>query len=92
MPSPVFSPSTDELDEPLKSRLGTPPLFVTCQVGFCDQVLQRPQISGSNVQNNSYFRYKDAVASFFRSGEVRSGVVGVLIFNMIYSYILTSGA
>jgi hypothetical protein len=39
-------------------------------------------LSGSNVQNNSYFRYKDAVTSFFRSGQVRSGVVGVLIFNM----------
>jgi hypothetical protein len=43
-------------------------------------------ISGSNVQNNS-FRYKDAVTSFFRSGQVRSGqvrsgVVGVLILNM----------
>jgi hypothetical protein len=43
-------------------------------------------ISGSNVQNNS-FQYKDAVTSFFRSGQVRSGqvrsgVVGVLILNM----------
>jgi hypothetical protein len=38
-------------------------------------------ISGSNVQNNS-FRYKEAVTSFFRSGQVRSGVVGVLILNM----------
>jgi hypothetical protein len=36
-----------------------------------DQKLRRPQISGSNVQNNSSFRYKDAVTSFFRSGQVR---------------------
>jgi hypothetical protein len=36
-----------------------------------DQKLWRPQISGSNVQNNSSFRYKDAVTSFFRSGQVR---------------------
>jgi hypothetical protein len=43
----------------------------------CDQKLRRPQISGSNVQNNSSFRYKNAVTSF-----VRSGVVGVLIFNI----------
>jgi hypothetical protein len=40
-----------------------------------DQKLRRPQISGSNVQNNSSFRYKDAVTSFFRSGQVRSGQV-----------------
>jgi hypothetical protein len=36
-----------------------------------DQKLWRPQISDSNVQNNSSFRYKDAVTSFFRSGQVR---------------------
>jgi hypothetical protein len=36
-----------------------------------DQKLWRRQISGSNVQNNSSFRYKDAVTSFFRSGQVR---------------------
>jgi hypothetical protein len=38
-----------------------------------DQKLRRPQISGSNgkLQNNSSFRYKDAVTSFFRSGQVR---------------------
>jgi hypothetical protein len=40
-----------------------------------DQKLWRPQISGSNVQNNSSFRYKDAVTLFFRSGHVRSGQV-----------------
>jgi hypothetical protein len=36
-----------------------------------DQKLRRPQILGSNVQNNSSFRYKDAVTSFFRSRQVR---------------------
>jgi hypothetical protein len=46
-----------------------------------DQKLRRPQISGSNAQNNSSFRYKDAVTSFFRSGQVRSGVVGHSISN-----------
>jgi hypothetical protein len=35
----------------------------------------RDQILGSNVQNNSSFRYKDAVTSFFRSRQVRSGQV-----------------
>jgi hypothetical protein len=43
-----------------------------------DQKLRRPQISGSNAQNNSSFRYKDAVTSFsgqVRSGQVRSGQV-----------------
>jgi hypothetical protein len=35
-----------------------------------NQKLRRPQILGSNVQNNSSFRYKDAVTSFFRSGQV----------------------
>jgi hypothetical protein len=36
-----------------------------------DQKLRRPQISGLNAQNNNSFRYKDAVTSFFRSGQVR---------------------
>jgi hypothetical protein len=40
-----------------------------------DQKLRQPQISGSNVPNNSCFRYKDAVTLFFRSGQVTSGQV-----------------
>jgi hypothetical protein len=48
-------------------------------------------MSGSNVQNNSYCRYKDAVTSFFRSGQVRCS----RRFNFQYVFtltILTSGA
>jgi hypothetical protein len=43
-----------------------------------DQKLRRPQISGSNAQSNSSFR----TLSHHFSGQVRSGVVGVLIFNI----------